>query len=93
MGIRFLTISGGEPFHYRDKETGKDLWDLAKKHNDMYFQIYTNGTLLDEKTIERLAKMGNVAPAISMEGFKKERGSLCGDASLVQEVFSQGVER
>ena len=72
LGIRFLTISGGEPFYYRDKETGKDLWDLAKKHNDMYFQIYTNGTLLDEKTIERLAKIGNVAPAISMEGFKKE---------------------
>ncbi|HEB35217.1 MAG TPA: radical SAM protein [Candidatus Aminicenantes bacterium] len=72
LGVRFLTISGGEPFYYRDKETGKDLWDLAKKHNDMYFQIYTNGTLLDEKTIERLAKIGNIAPAISMEGFEKE---------------------
>jgi len=72
IGIRWLTISGGEPFYYKDKETGKTLLDLAEEHNDMYFQVYTNGTLLDEKTIERLAKLGNVAPAISQEGFEKE---------------------
>jgi len=72
LGIRWLTISGGEPFYYRDKKTGKTLLDIAEEHNDMYFQIYTNGTLLDERTIERLAKLGNIAPAISQEGFEKE---------------------
>ncbi|MBA7656952.1 GTP 3',8-cyclase [subsurface metagenome] len=72
LGIYFITISGGEPFYYKDRETGKDLLDLLEKHDDMFFQIYTNGTLLDEKIIERLAKIGNAAPAISMEGFKKE---------------------
>ncbi len=72
VGIRFLTISGGEPFYYKDKETGKTILDLAKKHSDMFFQIYTNGTLLDERTIERLAKLGNIAPCISQEGFEKE---------------------
>lgn len=72
LGIRFLTISGGEPFYYKDKETGKTLLDLAKEHNDMYFQVYTNGTLLNEERIEKLASLGNVTPAISLEGFKKE---------------------
>jgi len=72
LGIRWLTISGGEPFYYKDKKTGKTLLDLAEEHNDMYFQVYTNGTLLDEKTIERIAKLGNIAPAISQEGFEKE---------------------
>jgi len=72
LGIRFLTISGGEPFYYKDKETGKDILDLAEKHKDMYFQVYTNGTLLDEKKIERLARLGNIAPGISEEGFKEE---------------------
>jgi len=72
LGIHFLTLSGGEPFYYRDKETGEDLLDLAEEYEDMYFQAYTNGTLLDEKTVERLAELGNVAPAISLEGFKKE---------------------
>ncbi len=72
LGIRWLTISGGEPFYYKDKKTGKTILDLAEEHSDMYFQAYTNGTLLDEKTIERLAKLGNLAPAISQEGFRKE---------------------
>jgi len=72
LGIRWLTISGGEPFYYKDKKTGNTLLDLAEEHNDMYFQVYTNGTLLDERTIERLAKLGNVAPAISQEGMEKE---------------------
>ena len=72
LGIRWLTISGGEPFYYKDKKTGKTLLDLAEEHNDMYFQVYTNGTLLDERKIERLAKLGNIAPAISQEGMEKE---------------------
>ena len=72
LGIRFLTISGGEPFYYKDRQTKRDIIDLFEEHQDMFFQVYTNGTLLDDKKIERLAKIGNVAPAISVEGFKKE---------------------
>lgn len=66
MGIYFLTISGGEPF-FR-----KDLLDLYEKHNDMYFQIYTNGTLIDKELAKKLAELGNVLPCISVEGFEKE---------------------
>ncbi|MGB9642671.1 MAG: radical SAM protein [Candidatus Ratteibacteria bacterium] len=66
LGIYFVTISGGEPF-YRE-----DLLDLWQKHNDMFFLVYTNGTLIDEKMAERLRELGNIAPAISVEGFKEE---------------------
>ncbi|MCM8816345.1 MAG: radical SAM protein [Candidatus Omnitrophica bacterium] len=66
LGIYFVTISGGEPF-YR-----QDLLELWEKHNDMFFLVYTNGTLIDSKLAERLRELGNVAPAISVEGFKKE---------------------
>ncbi|GAI45192.1 unnamed protein product, partial [marine sediment metagenome] len=43
LGIRFLTISGGEPFFWRDRKTGKDILDLAEERSDMFFQVYTNG--------------------------------------------------
>ncbi len=62
MGIHFITLSGGEPF------LRPDLLDLFEKHRDIIFQVYTNGTLLDEKTVGRLARLGNVAPMISLEG-------------------------
>jgi len=66
LGVFFITISGGEPF------IRKDLLEIFAKHNDVMFQIYTNGTLIDKKLAKKLAKLGNAVPAISVEGFKKE---------------------
>jgi MoaA/NifB/PqqE/SkfB family radical SAM enzyme len=69
-GVRFLVISGGEPLAYRSE--GKSLLDAAEKHPDVFFLIYTNGTLIDEKTAQRLAVLGNVTPAISVEGWRDQ---------------------
>jgi MoaA/NifB/PqqE/SkfB family radical SAM enzyme len=66
MGIYFITISGGEPFFY------DGLLDLFEKHHNQAFQIYTNGTLIDDKVVERLLETGNAAPAISVEGYEEE---------------------
>ncbi len=66
MGIYFIVISGGEPF-FR-----KDIFDLFEKHNDMSFHVFTHGGLLDEEKVRRLSRLGNVLPAISVEGFREE---------------------
>lgn len=66
LGMYFFTFSGGECF------VRPDLLDLWEKHNDCYFHVYTNGTLLDGKMIDRLAALGNVAPMLSVEGSKDE---------------------
>lgn len=66
MGISFVTILGGEPF------IREDLWPIYEKHRDTLFQIYTNGTLLDEETVRRIARLGNIVPAVSIEGFEEE---------------------
>ncbi len=67
IGIHFITISGGEPFLRKD-----DLLKLFAKHSDMYFQVYTNGTLIDKGLAKKLAEVGNVACALSLEGFENE---------------------
>lgn len=66
LGIYFITISGGEPFLW------EPLFTILEKHSDMYFQIYTNGILIDGDVAEKLAEVGNAAPGISIEGFEKE---------------------
>ena len=74
IGIYFVVVSGGEPF-IRD-----DLLDLFAKHNDIYFQVYTNGTFLsDPNLVKELSKLGNVFPCISVEGFEKETNVRRGD--------------
>lgn len=66
MGIYFIVVSGGEPF-FRN-----DLFEIIEKHNDMSFHVFTNGSLLNEERVKRLADLGNVLPAISVEGFRDE---------------------
>ena len=66
MGIFFFVISGGEPTFW------PHLFEVLETHNDAIFQIYTNGTLIDEKMADRFAEVGNALPCISVEGFEKE---------------------
>jgi MoaA/NifB/PqqE/SkfB family radical SAM enzyme len=69
-GSWFTVITGGEPFLWQSKNRG--LIELAQKHPDNLFLVYTNSTLIDKKTAQKLAEVGNVIPAISVEGFEKE---------------------
>jgi len=69
-GSFFTVLSGGEPLMWKDD--GKDIIDMAAKYEDQYFLMYTNGTLINEKIAQRMAEVGNITPAISVEGFEKE---------------------
>jgi len=68
FGCRFITISGGEPFMY--KSQGKTLVDIYKKYSDMFFLVYTNGTLINQDIADGLAEAANITPAISVEGYE-----------------------
>jgi len=70
LGTSFIVISGGEPFLWKDGE--KNLISLAEEFNDMFFLVYTNGTLLDEPMAKKLLEIGNITPAISVEGYEEE---------------------
>ncbi|HHU81770.1 MAG TPA: radical SAM protein [Firmicutes bacterium] len=76
LGLYFYVISGGEPFFYRP------LWDILAKHHDCYFLIYTNGTLIDEETAEKIARLGHIAPAISIEGKENETDFRRGEGTF-----------
>jgi len=69
-GAVFTVISGGEPFLY--ESSGKTILDLARRHQDNYFLVYTNGTLIDTTMARALAEIGNITPAISVEGYEAE---------------------
>jgi len=66
LGIYFITVQGGETF------VRKDMLDIYASHPDMYFQVYSNGTLIDKKMAKRLQELGNVEVNLSVEGFEKE---------------------
>jgi sulfatase maturation enzyme AslB (radical SAM superfamily) len=56
MGIFFFVISGGEP------NAWPHLVEMLETHSDAMFQIYTNGTLIDDKRADEFARLGNAIP-------------------------------
>ncbi len=65
LGIYFFVLSGGEPTVY------PRLFDIFEKHDDCGFMMYTNGTLIDDEMADKMLEVGNVTPAISLEGGKE----------------------
>jgi len=65
LGIYFFVLSGGEPTVY------PHLFDIFEKHQDAGFMMYTNGTLIDDEMAEKMVKVGNVSPVISLEGYEE----------------------
>ena len=68
-GSRFIVLTGGEPMAY--KSDGKTILDLAERHPNMLFMFYTNGTLITDAVAKRMGELGNLTPAISVEGWKE----------------------
>ena len=89
LGIRFIVISGGEPFAYKDQ--GKDLLDMVEKHSDMFFMAYTNSLLIDDEKAARLAELGNFSPAISVEGWREKTDDRRGEGTF--DGILQSMER
>jgi len=69
-GSYLTVISGGEPFMWEDN--GLDLLDMALRHPSQFFLVYTNSTLITKSVANELAKLGNITPAISVEGFEEQ---------------------
>lgn len=62
LGARFFGILGGEPLLH------PGLMDVLAAHRDCYFQVFTNGQLLDAEVAREFRRLGNVTPLVSIEG-------------------------
>jgi MoaA/NifB/PqqE/SkfB family radical SAM enzyme len=85
MGISLVVVLGGEPF------LKKDLLEVYEAHPDMAFHVFTHGGFLDEKMVENVARLGNVMPAISLEGFRDETDKRRGKGHFEKVVQSMDL--
>jgi len=94
-GSWFTVISGGEPLMYRSH--GRSIFDIFERHPDNFFLMFTNGTLINEENARRLAALGNVTPAISVEGYEEQtdarrgKGTYARVLKAFQTLQSYGV--
>lgn len=66
IGVSFVLLAGGEPMLRRG------VMERASTHPEILFPIFTNGTLLGEKTLELLDSHRNLIPIISVEGSQEQ---------------------
>jgi len=78
LGISFFVIAGGEPF------LRPVLLDVMKKYPEIIFLVFTNGTLIDDKIVERFKRQRNVVPMISLEGNQEETDERRGAGTFGQ---------
>lgn len=81
--VVLLAFSGGEPL------MREDFWDVAKHAHDrkLHLTVATNGTLLNEKNINRLAEVGVKYVEVSLDSLNPEthnkfRGAGCWEKTV-----------
>jgi len=90
-GTNFIIVLGGEPFMV------PWLLDMIERHSSMAFQVYTNGLLVDDEKVERLARLGNAAISISVDGLEDEtdrrrgKGTYARATALMRKLSKAGV--
>ena len=66
----------------------KGLWDVLERHSDCYFQLFTNATLITDDIAERMRRLGNVTPLISIEGLKEESDARRGKDNVYERTLA-----
>jgi MoaA/NifB/PqqE/SkfB family radical SAM enzyme len=80
-GNSFFGILGGEPFMH------PELLDFLAQHPDCYFQVFTNGQLITEKTARAMRQIGNATPLVSIEGTKSVSDERRGNKDVLNRTL------
>ena len=65
-GVFLFVITGGEPY------LRPEMLDIYEDNPGALFWTVTNGTLIDKRIAERIARCGNVFPVVSIEGGEEQ---------------------
>ena len=86
MGVYFYIYTGGEPLVRKN-----DLIAICHKHNNCMFLTFTNGTLIDDDFTEAMLEMGNLLPALSVEGFESSTDARRGSGTYHKVVRAMNL--
>ncbi len=66
LGVGVMLLAGGEPL------LRPELIEVTREFPDIVFPVFTNGTLIDDRWVERFRKQRNVIAVASIEGPETE---------------------
>jgi MoaA/NifB/PqqE/SkfB family radical SAM enzyme len=80
QGTYYHTLLGGEPFIY------PHMWEVIERHPECYFQIITNGMFLTDENCDRIKRLGNITPLISIDGLAENNDARRGEGTFDEAI-------
>ena len=74
LGTYFYMMTGGEPTVRKN-----DILRLAEEHNDCYFALFSNSTLIDDELCKEVVRLGNISFILSVEGSEETNDARRGE--------------
>jgi MoaA/NifB/PqqE/SkfB family radical SAM enzyme len=66
LGVGFMVLAGGEPLVRRE------ILNIIGEFKDMVFFVFTNGTMINDVLADRIQRLHNLVPILSLEGDRTE---------------------
>ncbi len=91
LGVSIMLLAGGEPL------LRPEVIDVTRDFPEIVFPVFTNGTLIDDRWIERFRKQRNIIAVASIEGAEAETDARRGEGiyarlkSLAGRVQGTGI--
>jgi MoaA/NifB/PqqE/SkfB family radical SAM enzyme len=91
LGVSFILLAGGEPLER------PDVLDEAAKLRRLIFPVFTNGTQLSGKILERFDHHRNLVPVVSIEGDRRQTDGRRGEGTFdlvalaMEEMDRRGI--
>jgi len=85
LGISFIVLGGGEPL------MRPNILDLSKETPEIMYMMFTNGQLINEEALKKIAQNRNVVPLLSLEGYQIDTDGRRGTG--VYNVLLQSIAK
>ena len=84
MGVKFVTLTGGEP------TTKKDWYVIAEKLSKagIYTNIISNGWFVEDDLVEKIKQAGIAICAISIDGVKETHDRIRKEGSFEKDLLA-----
>ena len=86
LGVRFIFFTGGEPF------LNKKVLERAGCYSNIWFGVFTSGTLLDEENLKFLSDHQNLVPVLCLESCSDIDLARMGRGSLLYGSLMRTME-
>lgn len=88
LGAYLYMMTGGEP-----TVKMKEIFKLAEKHNDCFFALYSNSTLINDEMAEKVRQLGNITFMLSIEGTEETNDARRGEGHYAAAMRAMDILR